>query len=189
MASYYLTFGKMSKIGNKPVSVPASVQLTVNDKLVTVKGSKGELNFEIPSGISISQNEGTLTVTRASDKKDLKSVHGLFRSLVANAVTGVETLWEKKLAIVGTGYNVKLQGEDLILKLGFAHLITFKKVDGIQYKVEGNNKIVVSGIDKQIVGQVAHQIKILKKPDAYKGKGIRYEGEVVRLKPGKKAKA
>lgn len=179
----------MSKIGNKPVTVPASIQLTVNDKLVTVKGSKGEMSFDVPAGIGIKQNDGVLSIERSSDKKDLKAVHGLFRSLVSNAVVGVETPWEKKLAIVGTGYNVKLQGEDLILKLGYAHLITFKKVNGVQFKVEGNNKIVVSGIDKQVVGQVAHQIKILKKPDAYKGKGIRYEGEVVRLKPGKKAKA
>ena len=179
----------MSKIGYKPVTVPGSVQLAINDKLVTVKGPKGEMNFEIPSGISIEQKEGILNVKRTSEKKDLKAVHGLFRSLVANAVAGVETPWEKKLMIVGTGYNVKMQGEALVFKLGFAHLITFEKAEGVQYKVEGNNKVVISGIDKQIVGQIAHQIKILKKPDAYKGKGIRYEGEVVRLKPGKKAKA
>lgn len=179
----------MSKIGFKPVTVPASVQLTINDKLVTVKGSKGELTIPLPAGISIEQADGTLNIKRASEKKDVKAVHGLFRSLLANAVAGVETPWEKKLMIVGTGYNVKMQGEGLQFKLGFAHLIDFPKADGVMYKVEGNNKVIVSGIDKQIVGQVAHQIKILKKPDAYKGKGVRYEGEVVRLKPGKKAKA
>lgn len=189
MESYYLTFGKMSKIGYKSITVPASVQLTINDKHVTVKGSKGELHLDIPDGIAVKQNGESLTVERSSEKKDVRALHGLFRSMLSNAVVGVETPWEKRLTIVGTGYNAKMQGEDIVLKLGYSHLITFAKVEGVQYKVEGNNKIVVSGINKQIVGQVAHQIKILKKPDAYKGKGVRYEDEVVRLKPGKKAKA
>jgi large subunit ribosomal protein L6 len=179
----------MSKIGNSPITVPSSVQLIIHDHDVSVKGSKGELSVRMPRDLSIEQKDGVVTVTRANDKKDTKALHGLFRSLLANAVKGVETPWERRLQIVGTGFNVKMQGEDLVFKIGFSHLITFNKVAGVTFKVEGNNKVIVGGIDKQLVGQVAYQIKSLRKPDPYKGKGIRYEDEVVRLKPGKKAKA
>lgn len=179
----------MSKIGYKIIEVPATVQVDVQNETVTVKGSKGQLSFEVPSEIEIKKNENTISVERKSERGSIKALHGLFRMLISNAVVGVEKGWEKRLHVVGTGYNVKLQGTDLAFKLGFSHPVIFKKVDGIEYKVEGNNKVVVSGSDKQLVGQIAYQIKSLKKPDAYKGKGLRYEGEVVRLKPGKKAKA
>jgi large subunit ribosomal protein L6 len=109
--------------------------------------------------------------------------------LVYNAVVGVEKQWTKALEVVGTGYNVKQQGEDVVFKVGYSHPVTFKKQEGVSYKVEGNNKVVVSGIDKQLVGQVAYQMKLVRKPDAYKAKGVRYEGEVIKTKPGKKAKA
>ena len=179
----------MSKIGYKVIEVPSTVQVEVQNDTVTVKGTKGQLSFEVPSEIEVKKNENTISVERKSEKGAVKALHGLFRMLVSNAVAGVEKGWEKRLQVVGTGYNVKLQGADLAFKLGYSHPVIFKKIDGIEYKVEGNNKVVVTGSDKQLVGQVAYQIKALKKPDAYKGKGIRYEGEVVRLKPGKKAKA
>lgn len=179
----------MSKIGYKAITVPGSVQINIDTNEATIKGSKGELKVQIPKNISIESAEGVINVKRGNERKDVKALHGLFRSLVSNAVTGVETMWEKRLHIMGTGFNVKMEGEDLVFKIGFSHPVKFKKVEGITYKVEGNNKVVVSGIDKQLVGQIAYQIKCIRKPDAYKGKGIRYEGEVVKLKPGKKAKA
>src|SRR3989344_5586731 len=120
--------------------------------------------------------------------KKVKALHGLYRTLISNAMQGVVTPWQKRLEIVGTGYNAKMQGEDLALKVGYSHPIVFKKVTGIKFQVDGNNIIIISGVDKQLVGQVAHQIKTNKKPDPYKGKGIRYEGERLKLKPGKKAK-
>ncbi len=181
----------MSKIGDTIISVPQGVAVDISARQVTVKGSNPNdtLTYEIPRHITIENKDGQLVVARSQDAKKTKSLHGLFRSLVANAVSGVQKPWEKKLEIVGTGYNVKLQGEDIVLKVGYSHLVTFEKVDGVKYQVQGNNKVIVSGIDKQLVGQVAHQIRIIRKPDAYKGKGIRYEGERVKVKPGKKAKS
>lgn len=179
----------MSKIGYKEITLPGSVQITIQDNEVVVKGSKGELTVQVPKDISVENNNGTINVKRLNEKKDVKALHGLFRSVLANAITGVETPWERRLQIMGTGFNVKMEGEGLVFKIGYSHLVKFDKVNGISYKVEGNNKVIVSGIDKQLVGQVAYQIKCIRMPDAYKGKGIRYEGEVVKLKPGKKAKA
>lgn len=178
----------MSKIGEKPIQVPKSVQADVLNDSIKIKGKEGEFVCKVPRELQVLKEGENLTVKRQNDDKRVKSLHGLFRVIVDNAIKGVEAPWEKRLEIVGTGYNVKLQGEDLIFKLGYSHPISFKKFPGITFKVEGNNKIVVSGIDKQIVGQVAHQIKMIKKPDAYKGKGIRYAGEKLKLKPGKKAK-
>ncbi len=189
MENYYLEFGEMSKIGYKEIPLPGSVQLNVDDGIAVIKGSKGELRVHIPENISFDNENGLIKVQRANEKKDVRALHGLFRSLLANAINGVENLWEKKLKIVGTGYNVKMEGEDLVFKIGYSHPVKFKKVPGVIFKTEGNNLIIVSGIDKQLVGQIAYQIKCIRKPDAYKGKGIRYEDEVVRLKPGKKAKA
>ena len=178
----------MSKIGQKVIPVPKSVQLDIQKDSVSVKGSKGELKISFPHHISLVKDQDVLTVKRANDHSKSKADHGLFRSLISNAVTGVETPWTKRLEVVGTGFNVKLQGQDLVFKIGFSHQVIFKKIEGITFQVDGNNKCIVSGIDKQLVGQTAYQIKILRKPDVYKGKGIRYEGEVVRIKPGKKAK-
>lgn len=178
----------MSKIGQKVIPVPKSVQLDIQKNIVSVKGSKGELKISFPHHISLVKDQETLTVKRANDNSKSKADHGLFRSIIANAVTGVETPWTKRLEVVGTGFNVKLQGQDLVFKIGYSHQVIFKKIDGISFAVDGNTKCIVSGIDKQLVGQTAYQIKILRKPDVYKGKGIRYEGEVVRIKPGKKAK-
>jgi len=187
--SYYFTFGKMSKIGQSPIQIPSSVQVAIQGQVVQVKGSKGELSFELPHFLSIRNEENTLYIERKSDAKRQKASHGLYRSIIANAVKGVDQGWSKRLEIVGTGFNGKMQGRDINLKLGLSHPVIFKAPEGIQLAMEGNNIIVISGIDKQFVGEIAHQIKSVKKPDAYKGKGIRYEGEYVRVKPGKKAKA
>jgi large subunit ribosomal protein L6 len=177
----------MSKIGEKPVEVTQSVQVELKDNMVNVKGSKGEVSFEVPMGVNITMKEGVITVNRTNDSKKNRSLHGLVRSLVQNAITGVEKPWEKRLEVVGTGYRVKMQGTGLIFDVGLSHKVEFSQVDGVTYKVEGN-KIVVSGVNKQLVGEVANKIKCIKKPDHYKGKGVRYEGEYVILKPGKKAK-
>lgn len=179
----------MSKIGQTPVTVPASVTVTIADGKISVKGKSGELAYQIPTVITVKNDNGTLIFERANDNKKTRAMHGFFRKLIANAVAGVDTPWTKNLEIVGTGFNVKAQGEELVFKLGFSHPVTVQKIEGIKFAVDGNTKFSVSGIDRQLVGQVAHQIKILKKPDAYKGKGIRYAGEVVKTKPGKKAKA
>lgn len=178
----------MSKIGQKVITIPASVQIKMANRDVTVKGSKGSLTLTLPRSLKITQNEGELLIERNSDSKKHKSAHGLWRSLVANAVQGVENGWTKKLEVIGTGFNVKQQGKGIVLKLGLSHVVEFPAPEGIQITTEGNNAIIVSGIDKQHVGEVAQQIKSIKKPDAYKGKGIRYEGEHIKLKPGKKAK-
>lgn len=178
----------MSKVGENPIPVPSTITVNLKDKEVYIKGKYGEIEFVLPRVLSIKKENNILIIKRNSNSKMTKSLHGLFRSLINNGIIGVEKPWQKRLEIVGTGFNVKLQGEDLILKLGFSHLITFKKPIGIKFEVEGNNKIIISGINKQLVGEVAYQIKILKKPDPYKGKGIRYEGERLRIKPGKKVK-
>ena len=178
----------MSKIGTKIIEVPAGVTINIDGNKVSVKGTEGELHFELPRTISIVSENNTLRVERKNEEKNSKSLHGLYRQLIANAVAGVQKPWERRLEIVGTGFNVKQQGEDLAFKVGYSHPVIFKKVEHIKYKVEGNNKIVVVGADKQLVGQVSHKIKMIRKPDAYKGKGIRYEGEQQKLKPGKKAK-
>ncbi len=179
----------MSKIGQKTINIPQAVQLTVAKKTITVKGPKGEHTVVLPKELEAIIENNELVIKRSDEEKKTKSLHGLYRQLVFNGVSGVEKPWEKRLEVVGTGYNVKLQGENLVFKLGYSHPVTFKKVQGISYQVDGNTKVIVSGIDKQLVGQIAYQIILLKKPDVYKGKGIRYEGEKLRIKPGKKAKA
>ncbi len=179
----------MSKIGNATIAVPAGVKVDVVGADVRVEGPKGEWSVSFPKGLSIEQDGDVVCVKRTNDQKKLKAMHGLYRCLVANAVQGVNVLWQKRLEIVGTGYNVKMQGSDLVFKVGYSHPVVFKATEGVVFQTEGNTKIIISGVDKQYVGEVASKIKSIKKPDPYKGKGIRYEGEVVRLKPGKKAKA
>lgn len=179
----------MSKIGEKPIKVGPAIKVEINEKKLKVTGPKGEKEIIIPDILDVIYQDNQIVLKRKSEDKKTKALHGLYRQLISNVLIGVEKLWEKRLEIVGTGYNAKLQGEDLVLKLGYSHPVIFKKKEGVSYQVVGNNQIVVSGVDKQLVGQVAYQIKILKKPDAYKGKGIRYLGEKLRIKPGKKAKA
>ncbi len=181
----------MSKVGQKALIIPASVTVTVRDTEVEVKGKEGSLTIAIPHGITVRKGDvdGQMLVTRGNDTKNSKSLHGTIRTLIDNAVVGVEKPWEKRLEVVGTGFNVKTQGQDLVFKIGYSHPVVFKKVDGIVLSVDGNTKVVVRGVNKQLVGEIAQKIKKLRKPDAYKGKGIKYEGEKLRIKPGKKAKA
>lgn len=179
----------MSKIGQKSIAVPSTVTLEITDQKVKVKGPTEEMVLELPDTLSLEKTQDGVVIKRKQEDKKTRSAHGLYRQLLYNAVVGVEKSWEKRMEVVGTGYNVKMQGEDLVFKIGYSHPVVFKKQSGVKYKVEGNNKVVVSGSDRQLVGQVAYQIKLIKKPDAYKGKGIKYEGEKLRIKPGKKAKA
>ncbi|OGK09886.1 50S ribosomal protein L6 [Candidatus Roizmanbacteria bacterium RIFCSPHIGHO2_01_FULL_35_10] len=179
----------MSKIGNIPIQVPSSVQVKIDKDAIEVSGKEGKLNFNLPRVLEIKQENDKLIIKAKNDNKKTKSVHGLYRQLLYNAVTGVETPWRKKMEVVGTGFNVKLQGEDIVFKIGYSHPVVFKKSTNIKFQVEGNTKVSVLGIDKQLVGQVAFQIRKLRQPDVYKGKGIRYAGEVIKLKPGKKVKA
>jgi large subunit ribosomal protein L6 len=178
----------MSKIGQKTITVPATIQVEIDHSLVKVKGPTGELSFTLPRTITITKEGDSISIKRTSENNNSKALHGLYRSLIANAVAGLNKAWEKNLEVVGTGFNVKLQGEDLVFKVGYSHTVTFKKVEGIKYQVEGTNKVTVSGADKQLVGQVSYQMRLIRKPDVYKGKGIRYEGERIKLKAGKKAK-
>ncbi len=178
----------MSKIGEKDIVVPSSVHVSIDGRIIALVGKNGEISIELPADVTVAKENENLIIRRKTNNKKSKSLHGLYRNLIANAVTGVEDAWKKCLEVVGTGYNVKLQGEDLVFKIGYSHPVVFQKKAGISYQVEGNTKVIVSGPDKQLVGQTAYQIKMLKKPDVYKGKGIRYEGEKLRIKPGKKAK-
>ncbi|MBP6045058.1 MAG: 50S ribosomal protein L6 [Microgenomates group bacterium] len=179
----------MSKIGEKIIKVEPVVTVDIQSSSVLVKGPKGELKIEVPNTIKVIQENGVLTVGRTKDDKKTKSLHGLFRSLIANAVEGVQKPWEKKLEIVGTGFNVKMEGQNLALKTGFSHPVVFKARPGVTFSVEGTNLITISSVDKQLAGEVAYLVKLTRKPDPYKGKGIRYAGEYLKLKPGKKAKA
>ena len=178
----------MSKIGEKVIQIQPGVEVDIIHDLVKVKGKEGGLEFKIPRELQVVRGSEGVKVKRLNEGKRAKSLHGLYRTILSNAIKGIENPWEKRLEVVGTGYNVKLQGEDLVFKIGYSHPLTFKKIPGIRFELEGNNKVIVKGMDKQLVGQVAYQIKSMRMPDAYKGKGIRYEGEKLRIKPGKKAK-
>jgi large subunit ribosomal protein L6 len=179
----------MSKIGEKPIIVPELTQIEIINQSINVKGKEGQLLINIPNNIRVEKDNNSILIKRKTDNKKTKSLHGLIRSLINNAVIGVNNLWEKKLQIIGTGYRAKLQGDNLILEVGYSHPVVFNKVEGILLSVEGTDKICIRGINKQLVGQVANKIKSIKQPDPYKGKGIRYEGEKIKLKPGKKEKA
>lgn len=175
----------MSRIGNKPIILPNSVKLEIGSDKLMFTGPKGNLKVGFPKVIKASSEEGKLKIVRSNDEKSTKALHGLVRSLAQNAVIGVTTGYSIDLELVGTGYRVALQGGNLVLSLGFSHPITVKPVEGISFAVEGNTKIKVEGIDKQLVGQVAANIRKLRPPEPYKGKGIRIVGEVIRRKPGK----
>jgi large subunit ribosomal protein L6 len=177
----------MSRIGNQPVTVIDGVQVQVMDGSVNVKGPQGELNVAVPRNIVVEAGDGVLVVKRENNVNETKALHGLAQRLINNAVLGVTKSWEKKLEVLGTGYKVKLQGRDLVFDVGYSHPVKFMSVEGIQYAVQAN-VVTISGADKQKVGQIANRIKAIRKPDPYKGKGIRYEGEQIKLKPGKKAK-
>ncbi|MDI6601287.1 MAG: 50S ribosomal protein L6 [Thermoanaerobacteraceae bacterium] len=179
----------MSRIGKKPIAIPQGVQVDISeDNEVSVKGPKGELKQTFNKNMIIEKVDNAIIVKRPNDNKFNHSLHGLTRTLIANMVEGVTKGYEKSLEIVGVGYRASKQGKKLILNLGYSHPIEIEEEPGIEIAVEGNNKIIVKGIDKQRVGQVAAIIRDKRRPDAYKGKGIRYSGEVIRLKEGKTGK-
>lgn len=153
----------MSKIGNKAIEIPATVNVSLNGNLIEIKGANGTLTVPFSDSLQVEKENNVITVKRKSESKKIKSLHGLTRSTIMNAIIGVEKKWEKRLEIVGTGYNVKQQGEDIVFKVGYSHPVIFKKVDGVTFKVEGTNKVIVSGNDKQFVGAIAYQMKIIKK--------------------------
>ncbi|MFC2070625.1 50S ribosomal protein L6 [Chloroflexota bacterium] len=179
----------MSRIGQMPITVPQGVTVDIGEDEVAVAGPKGELSCHINVDMIITQEGDTLTVSRPSDSRVHRSMHGLTRTLVANMVTGVTAGFMKELEIVGVGYRAEKQAEKLVLRIGFSHLVEVSPLPGVSLDVEGNNRIKVSGINKEMVGEMAARIRAIRPPDAYKGKGIRYAGEVVRLKAGKAGKA
>ena len=179
----------MSRIGKLPVEVPSGVEVQVDGDTVTVTGPKGTLSHTLVGGITVSKgDDGTLSVARPNDEREAKALHGLSRTLVANMVQGVTQGFERKLEIVGVGYRVQAKGSTLEFALGYSHPVVVQAPDGITFAVESPTKFTVSGIDKQQVGQTAANIRKLRKPEPYKGKGIRYADERVRRKAGKAGK-
>ncbi len=179
----------MSRIGKAPVAVPAGVEVTVADGTVTVKGPKGTLSRVIPGDIEITQDDGTLTFERPNDERKNRALHGLTRSLVNNMVIGVTDGFKKELEIVGVGYRAEAQGPNALrLNLGFSHPVNVAAPEGISFEVPVPTQVVVTGIDKEVVGQVAANIRSIRKPEPYKGKGVRYAGERILRKAGKAGK-
>ncbi|WP_373897462.1 50S ribosomal protein L6 [Haloimpatiens sp. FM7315] len=179
----------MSRIGRLPVAIPAGVTVNVTpDNVVTVKGPKGELVRKMHNDITISVEDNSVIVTRSSDNKDHRALHGLTRALINNMVTGVHEGYQKTLELVGVGYRAQLKGTELILNLGYSHPIEIKAIDGIKFEVPEATKVLVKGISKELVGEVAAVIRSKRKPEPYKGKGIRYQGEYIRRKEGKTGK-
>ena len=179
----------MSRIGKAPVSVPSGVDVTIADGSITVKGPKGTLSRTIPGGITITQDDGTLIFERPDDDRRNRALHGLTRSLVDNMVTGVTEGFRKELEIVGVGYRAEAQGPNALrLNLGFSHPVNVRAPEGISFEVPAATQVVVTGIDKEVVGQVAADIRSIRKPEPYKGKGVRYAGERILRKAGKAGK-
>jgi large subunit ribosomal protein L6 len=178
----------MSRIGKQPIAIPSGVDVAIDGSRVTVKGPKGTLEQTLHRDMGLSLDDGILRVERPSDERLHRSLHGLTRTLIANMVEGVTNGFEKRLEIVGVGYRATLKGSDLELSVGYSHTVSFPSPEGIEFEVPAPNRIVVRGIDKQRVGEVAANIHKVRKPEPYKGKGIRYEGEYVRKKAGKAAK-
>ena len=178
----------MSRIGKQPIEIPSGVEVTIEGRRVIVKGPRGSLEQTFHAEIRIVRDDGVVRVERPSDEGFHRSLHGLTRTLVANMIEGVTKGYEKRLEIVGVGYRAALKGKDLELALGFSHPVSVPAPEGIEFEVPAPNRIVVRGNDKQQVGEVAAKIRKIRKPEPYKGKGIRYEGEYVRKKAGKAAK-
>ena len=179
----------MSRVGRMPITVPQGVVVDIKQDGVIVTGPKGELRRSFNPDMAIALNDNILTVTRPSDNKVHRSLHGLTRSLLANMVEGVTNGFEKNLEIVGVGYRAEKTGEGLVIRVGFSHSVDVAPLPGISLAVEGTNRIKVTGIDREMVGEMAAEIRAIRPPDTYKGKGIRYAGELVRLKAGKAGKA
>ena len=178
----------MSRIGRLPIDIPSDVTVTVTGRDVSVKGPKGELDLTIARPIEVAVEENQVIVTRPDDERESRSLHGLTRTLIANNIVGVTAGYTKGLEVVGTGYRVAQKGGSVEFALGFSHPVLVEPPAGITFTVEGNNKVTVSGIDKQAVGEAAANIRKIRKPEPYKGKGVRYAGEVVRRKAGKSGK-
>ncbi len=177
----------MSRIGKKPVTLPQGVSVSVSEKAVSVKGPKGELSFPVYDNITVVVENGEVVVTRANDLKENRALHGLTRACIQNMVTGVTEGFSKTLDIVGVGYRAEMKGQNLLLTVGYSHPIYFMPPDGITLLTPTATQIVVSGVDKQVVGQVASKLRSFRKPEPYKGKGIKYSTEVIRRKAGKTA--
>lgn len=178
----------MSRIGKLPIPVPAGVDVKIEENHLTIKGPKGTLEYDFASFMDVAVEDGQILVTRPSDEKKHRAFHGLTRTLIQNMVTGVTTGFEKTLDLVGVGYRAQMQGNKLVLAIGYSHPVEFEAVDGITIECPAPNKIMIKGVDKQAVGQMAADIRKVRKPEPYKGKGIRYSDEVVKLKAGKTGK-
>lgn len=178
----------MSRIGNAPIVIPDSVTITKNGKSLVVNGSKGKLELNIQDGIGVEIEGANIIVKRKQEQKQIKALHGLTRSLIANMIAGVTEGWTKDLELIGVGFRAQVNGGKLILNVGYSHPVEVEAPEGISFEVADNTRIKVSGIDKQLVGQVAANLKKIRIPDVYKGKGIRYQGEYIRKKVGKSAK-
>ena len=178
----------MSRIGNLPILIPNGITVNQNGAGIVVNGPKGELSLEVHSGVKVSIENGVINVKPRNSQKQNHALQGLMRTLISNMVVGVTEGWSKNLELVGVGFRAQSTGDTLTLNVGFSHPVIIKAEEGIQFEVRDNTKIRVSGVDKYLVGQTAANIKKIKKPDVYKGKGIRYEGEYVKKKPGKAGK-
>ncbi|MBI2215924.1 MAG: 50S ribosomal protein L6 [Candidatus Rokubacteria bacterium] len=179
----------MSRIGKKPIQIPQGVTVRIDGRTLAAEGPKGKLRQELPAGITATVDNGSLMVARESDARQVRALHGLARALVQNMVTGVKDGFEKKLEIVGIGYRAQLQGKAIQLALGYSHPVVFPLPEGVTAEVDRQTAITLRGADKGLLGQTAANLRALRKPDPYKGKGIRYSGEVIRRKVGKKAGA
>ena len=177
----------MSRIGKRPIEVPAGVLVSIDPGRVTVSGPKGELRQQVPQRMTISHEDGTITVTRPTERGEDRALHGLTRTLVANMVEGVTNGFEKRLEIQGVGYRAALSGTNLELQVGYSHTVRITPREGISFDVPQPTQVIVKGTDKQVVGQTAAEIRKVRPPEPYKGKGIRYQGEQVRRKVGKRA--
>ena len=178
----------MSRIGNKVITVPAGVEVSIVDNFATVKGPKGELKQQFDKDMTFNIEGSEITVVRPSDSKRHRTVHGTTRAILANMVAGVSTGFKKELELIGVGYRAQMQGKKLVLSVGYSHPVEFEEIEGITLGVEGNTKVSIEGINKEVVGQYAAKVRAVRPPEPYKGKGIRYVGEYVRRKEGKTGK-
>ena len=178
----------MSRIGNKVITIPAGVEVNLDDNFATVKGPKGELKQQFDKDMTFNIEGNEITVVRPSDSKRHRTVHGTTRAILANMIEGVSVGFKKELELIGVGYRAQMQGKKLVLSVGYSHPVEFEEIDGIKLGVEGNTKVSIEGINKEVVGQYAAKVRAVRPPEPYKGKGIRYVGEYVRRKEGKTGK-